>query len=296
MYVEPWLTSHTINVLWAPTGVGKSYMALYFSHCLLSAERFLKWDVVASPSVLYVDGELGDELLRIRNEKIERNVIFGDFPAEKFCFQTRDDDWKNINLADPGQRSRWDELVSGFDVIILDNLDTLCEPIYANQSDSMLWGSIRPWLLEWRNKGKCFFIIHHSNKSGAEMYGTSKIGNSCDNVVGLHPMDNFLPADAETGFRWHFSKMRECGKAHKQPLWIETVGSGYYDVRYQNFISFAADRVAEMGSLNDGEIAQVLKLDKETVGKLRKRGGRKKDDVGDIFQTDESESEDPIPF
>src|SRR5262249_3923318 len=56
--LKPVLPEKGLAMLFAPRGVGKTYVALAMAYAIATAGRFLRWSAPACRSVLYVDGEM----------------------------------------------------------------------------------------------------------------------------------------------------------------------------------------------------------------------------------------------
>ena len=56
--LRPVLPEKGLAMLFAPRGVGKTYVAFAMAYAIATAGRFLRWSAPVSRSVLYVDGEM----------------------------------------------------------------------------------------------------------------------------------------------------------------------------------------------------------------------------------------------
>jgi len=81
------------------------------------------------------------------------------------------------------------------ELVILDNLATLCRVGKENESES--WLPIQDWLLRLRRRGIAVIVIHHANKSGGQR-GTSSREDVMDTVIALRPTKEHTGRDGTT--------------------------------------------------------------------------------------------------
>lgn len=90
------------------------------------------------------------------------------------------------------------------DLIIVDNISTLCRCGKENEADS--WIPVQEWALKMRASGKSILFIHHAGKGGNQR-GTSKREDILDTVIVLKRPDDYNPKDGAI-FQVHFEKSR----------------------------------------------------------------------------------------
>jgi putative DNA primase/helicase len=61
---------------------------------------------------------------------------------------------------------------NGVKVVFMDNLSCLCFGTNENETDS--WEHVLSWLLWFRRARIAVVIIHHANREGNDMRGTSR--------------------------------------------------------------------------------------------------------------------------
>ena len=61
-----WLTTTSRVLLTAPTGLGKSMLAIPLGMCAAAGMPFLRWEGRRACKMLYVDGEMANRLLKER--------------------------------------------------------------------------------------------------------------------------------------------------------------------------------------------------------------------------------------
>jgi AAA domain len=131
---------------------------------------FDSWAVPKAVPVLYIDGEIPEDLTRDR--------LKGLASANKNLTVLYHEELFNsagltMNLADPVAQKVITELCveKGFKVLILDNLSCLVSGVKGNGADA--WEVLLPWLLELRRRRIALVIVHHAGASGKRMRGTT---------------------------------------------------------------------------------------------------------------------------
>jgi putative DNA primase/helicase len=194
--------------------------------------------------------------------------IGASIPNERFRLLAAD--YTDIpNLAtDAGQRAL-DPLLEGVELLVIDNLSTLCW--MGSENDGGSWAAIQEWLLRLRRKGVAVLIVHHSNKSG-EQRGTSRREDVLDTVIGLRRPADYSPNEGAR-FEVHTEKSRafsgDAGKPFEARLMSTGDGGlrweardlkpGYLDEAVALFRSGASVRA----------VAAQLGMTKSTAGRLR---------------------------
>ena len=108
------------------------------------------------------------------------------------------------DLADPAAQQFYRDVVADADLVIIDNLSTLCRSLKENDADS--WTPVQSWALSLRRAGKSSLFIHHGGKSGKQR-GTSRKEDVLDTVIGLRRPPDYLPEQGAR-FEVHFEKSR----------------------------------------------------------------------------------------
>jgi putative DNA primase/helicase len=172
------------------------------------------------------------------------------------------------DLADPGAQRFYDAEIADADLIIVDNLSTVCPALRENEADS--WGPVQAWALRQRAAGKSVLLIHHAGKGGGQR-GTSRKEDVLDSVISLkRPVDY----DASEGARFevHFTKSRGFFGDDAAPFEARLI-----DDRWETgeiVVDDSADTMRAMKA--DGstirEIADRLGVPRSTVSDKSKRG------------------------
>mgnify|MGYP003451734953 CR=1 FL=1 len=169
MFAPPWLRSGTINMLFAPTGAGKSHWAFNLS---LAVAGGLDWlgQKCTKAKVLYIDGEMGgDAWVR----RLSGNFVTGSLD-KTFKMLSPDNFKQGIvpPLSDKRNHAFYLEKCARFDVIFIDNYITCCLPTTGEDSDIGLFLVLKDLLVKLKRMGKAIVLIHHTNKGGTDQHGT----------------------------------------------------------------------------------------------------------------------------
>jgi AAA domain len=132
--------------------------------------------------VVYIDGEMPACVVK---ERFSRIVTAADFeaPEDNLRFVIADLQPDGLpDPADPGAQQYYDDSIKDAELIILDNLSTLCRSLKENEADS--YGPVQEWSLRQRAAGRSVVIIHHANKTGSQR-GSNRKEDVLDTVVEL---------------------------------------------------------------------------------------------------------------
>jgi hypothetical protein len=100
------------------------------------------------------------------------------------------------DLADPGSQQYYDDSIKDADLIILDNLSTLCRSLKENGANS--YGPVQEWSLRQRAAGRTVISVHHANKIGSQR-GSNRKEDVLVTVVELRRPPGY---DASQGARF----------------------------------------------------------------------------------------------
>jgi len=216
--LSPWLTDGSITEIYAPRGIGKTWLALAIG-VAVSREKAagLKigpWEVLAPSGVLYIDGEMGEyamqERLRLLCEplgKSHKKHPFDIITAGHFARKAG----KQINLTVEEHRQAFYNHIEEndkYNLLIIDNVASLTPGIMENSKED--WDPINQWLLALRHLNVATIFIHHAGKSaGAGPRGTSGREDALDCVIELsHPQEQGYKSNQGCYFKIAFKKAR----------------------------------------------------------------------------------------
>lgn len=204
LLLAPWLPSKGLAMLYAERGIGKTWTALNIAHAIAGGGEFLRWQAARPSRVVYIDGEMPASALKDRYAGIVAEASF-DAPESHFRLVAADLQPDGLpDLSDPAAQRFYDHVIADADLIVVDNLSTVCRSVRENDADS--WLPVQSWCLRQRAEGKSVLLIHHAGKGGGQR-GTSRKEDVLDSVVSLRrPIDY----DASQGARFevHFGKAR----------------------------------------------------------------------------------------
>ena len=203
MLLSPILPERSLSMLYAPRGVGKSWLGLSIGLAVASGGSLLRWAAPKPRRVLYVDGEMSLADLQSRLTSIQAGMG-AEIRNDGFRILAADNTEAGINLGcDAGQRDL-EQHVEGTDLVILDNLSTLLAS--GSEAASDAWLPIQNWLLRLRRKGISVLFVHHAGVSGKQR-GTSRREDALDTVIALRRPDDYSP-DEGARFEVHVEKAR----------------------------------------------------------------------------------------
>lgn len=203
MLLDPILPERSLAMLYAPRGVGKTLLGLSIGLAVASGSRLLRWSAPKPRRVLYVDGEMPMVSLQERLQAIS-SELNAEIPNDGFRVLAADNTENGISLGtEDGQRAIG-PLLADVDLLILDNLSTLCTT--GSESASDAWVPMQNWLLGLRRKGVAVLLIHHAGTNGRQR-GTSRREDALDTVIALRRPENYSPEQGAR-FEVHFEKLR----------------------------------------------------------------------------------------
>ena len=203
--LAPWLPAKGLAMIYAARGVGKTHVALAVAYAVACGGEALGWRAPISRRVLYIDGEMPAPAMQERLAMLVATT--GTEPPTPDHFRLLANDLSENGLPDLSTEDGQALLApacEGSDLIVLDNLSTLCRTGRENESES--WNVVQPWLLAQRRAGRSVLLIHHAGKGG-DQRGTSKREDVLDSVLRLDRPDDY---EASEGARFNvtFTKTR----------------------------------------------------------------------------------------
>ncbi len=202
--LSPWLPSKGLTMIYAERGIGKTWIAMNIAHAVTGGGSFLRWQAPVRRRVVYIDGEMPGSMLKERFASIVTTSTF-EAPEDAFRLVAADLQRDGLpDLSDPEAQRFYDGAIADADLIIVDNLSTVCRSLRENEADS--WQPVQSWCLRQRAAGRSVLLIHHAGKSGGQR-GTSRKEDVLDSVISLKRPPDY---DASEGARFeiHFTKSR----------------------------------------------------------------------------------------
>ncbi len=153
------------------------------------------------------------------------------------------------------------------ELLIIDNLATLCRVGKENESES--WLPIQTWLLTLRRRGIAVILIHHANKSGGQR-GTSSRENVMDSVIALRPTKDQTPKDTAR-FEVHLEKSRGIAGSAIEPFEATLVATDdTYHWTMRGLECAAVEMVAQLHAegVSLREIEKITGISKSQVHRM----------------------------
>jgi hypothetical protein len=207
MVLDPIIATRSLCLLFAHRGIGKTMVAFNIAWAVACGRRFLRWSAPKSRRVLYVDGEMPQQLLQ---ERIRTMIASSDVrpPAADYfrlLSLDRQELGVSINLSRREHQIEIEKIIeTGVEFVIFDNISTLVNG--GPENDAVSWDEMQQWLLQLRRRGVTVLLIHHSGR-GENARGTSKREDVLDTVIKLIRPDDY-EMDEGARFEVHLTKAR----------------------------------------------------------------------------------------
>jgi hypothetical protein len=204
LMLSPWLPDKGLAMIFAPRGVGKTWIALSIAHAIASGGDFLRWRAPTPRRVVYIDGEMPAVTLQDRYAAVVAASGM-DAPRTNFRLVAADIQQDGLpDLADVEAQRFYDSAIADAELIILDNFSTIARSLRENEADS--FGPVQTWMVAQRVAGRSVLAIHHAGKGGGQR-GTSRKEDTLDTVISLTRPPGY---DASEGLRFEvrFTKSR----------------------------------------------------------------------------------------
>jgi hypothetical protein len=280
MLLDPIISSQGLTMLYAPRGIGKTFLSLWISYAIAAGKSMFegKWETSRQHKILFVDGEMPSATLQDRLGACLNFLGPIDTP-ERFTIITRDPQAREMpDLSTIEGQKDLDPHLEGVSLLILDNLSSLLRSGEENEASS--WKVVQEWLLSLRARGISVLLVHHANKSGSQR-GTSKREDILDTIISLkHPKD-YQPEQGAR-FEVHYEKTRgfHGEKAKPFEVWLkngswevsETLADTAPRAEEVPFIEKYADVInLRKEGLSIRAIADRLKLSKSNAARIVKK-------------------------
>ena len=278
--IGDWFKEQDLGFIYAPRGIGKTWLSLGLISAVAGKESFGPWRVHDRPQVLYVDGEMPVEDIHQRLESIggvDDSVRV--LNHETLFHHER----KVLNLTDKEAQDALTRLClrDGIGILVLDNLSSLFRGVSENDADA--WEAVLPWLLDLRRHRVAVVIVAHAGRNG-QMRGTSRREDHAFWVIKLEETPcSGLPRDGAR-FICRFTKDRNSKRDQPVTEWTFATGDdGKTSVTtkeadglavlvewVKDGLTAATDIGKEMG-LSTGQVSKMAKRAIE-AGRLKKEG------------------------
>lgn len=201
----PVLPVQGLAIMYAPRGVGKTFAALSVAVAVASGGAVFNWRAPMPKKTLYVDGEMPAIAMQSRLTSLISGMSVPPLALKNLTLITPDlQPCPMPDLSTTSGQMMLEPFMKGVDMVVLDNIATLCRTGKENESQS--WQPIQSWLLDLRRRGITVLLIHHAGKSG-DQRGTSAREDIMDTVISLRRPREYNMAEGAR-FEVHLTKAR----------------------------------------------------------------------------------------
>ncbi|MDR2628846.1 MAG: AAA family ATPase [Puniceicoccales bacterium] len=226
-----WFRAGSLGYIFGMRGSGKTWFAWKMAICISKGEDFGPWKCERPWRTLYVDGEMPlesmQERLKLLDPSPDKDLIF--ISHEIAAMQES----IFLNLGNKDQQDMLLDycLRKNVKVVFLDNLSCLFYGMRENEADD--WERVSPWLLKFRQNGIAVVILHHANREGTAMRGTSRREDAAFWVIKISKNHNGNDKRKGAFFTTSFEKNREdAGGTERNLDWSFVTENGRTQVTY----------------------------------------------------------------
>ena len=273
LLLDPILPTKGLMMIHARRGGSKTFLALAIGLAVAAGTSLLRWSAPRPRRVLYLDGEMA--LVDMQKRLAALTAGMGvDVRNDHFHLLAADHTEIPDLATRAGQRAL-DPLLNGVDLLIIDNISTLCWAGSDNNSSS--WSCMQEWILQLRKRGLAVLLVHHSGKSG-EQRGTSRREDVLDTVVGLRRPDDFRPEQGAR-FEVHIEKNRAYAGKDGRPFEASLVATADGRGLAWSACDLKPNHLDQAAALfRDGvtvrAVAAELGIARSSAGRLRQKAQR----------------------
>ena len=207
------LSTTSRAIMSAPTGLGKSNVAIAIGMRMAAGASFLHWEGRRRTKVLYIDGEMSRRLLKQRLLAEESRLLAE--VSEQVREQFKPTGFHALSIEDipdfhplntrQGQMTieRIIAEMGGCDFVIFDNVMSL---ISGSMVDEEAWAQTLPWVKSLTKRAIGQLWVHHTGHDETKGYGTKTREWQLDVVIHLTKAER---ADTDLSFKLEFKKARE---------------------------------------------------------------------------------------
>lgn len=203
------IRKNLLTLIYGATEVGKSYAAHTLSLALADGKEFLSIKSKSKRNVLYIDGETAPREATIRSERLK--AALGAKGARLHLLLNNDS-------PTPIDLNRYDEfspeelsVLKKFDVIIIDNILSLCRSVISSGSR---WNNFLKWC---KSLGVAIVLVHHPDKGKKELLGVAETSALTNTLIRLSKPEKNAPGTGAY-FKATFEKCKADGALSGQSI------------------------------------------------------------------------------
>ncbi len=269
--LEPIIPTQGIVILYAPRGIGKTFTALSMSLAVAGGLSLYNWQASKPSKVLYVDGEMPAITMQERLKALACGMQAPELAMQNFSLITPDMQNRSMpDLATSAGQQALEPFLKDIDLLVLDNISTLCRTGKENESQS--WQPMQTWLLDLRRRGIAVLLVHHAGKSG-DQRGTSAREDIMDTVISLRRPKIYNMAEGAR-FQIHLTKARSITGKDALPFEVHLKSENNV-LQWDIFEIHEAELEQLKKLLSEGyslrDCAEEMGISKSTVHRLKKK-------------------------
>lgn len=273
----PWLLERGFSMVFAPTGVGKSWFTMGVAAAVAGGGTFGHWSAPEPRRVLYIDGEMDVSDLKTRFQSIvgaAENANTKGIAENLLLYARHDQPEGDTSFPDFGEDDEADrivKLVGGVrpQLVVLDNLSTLATVDDDNAAEA--WDPFLKLLQRIKATGAAVLVVHHANKNGETYRGSSKTVVMFDALVRLRP-DPRPCVMGGAAFLLDFTKTRmQTADSHKTFNVAFADDDWHWDTLVDPTTQELVRRILDGEFEKQGEAAAALGMAPGTVSKMLRR-------------------------
>jgi len=266
--LDPWLVRQGLAMVYAPRGIGKTFFSLGVAYAAATEGKFLDWQATRRSRVVYIDGEMPavtmqERLASMVSADPRTDAEIGD-PELRIVSQELQEP-SMPDLASIEGQALFDQVTTDADLIVVDNISTLCRAGAENKADD--WNLVSEWALRMRREGRTVLFVHHAGKGGQQR-GTSKREDILDVVIALRrPVEENHEGAA---FELHFEKARHLFGDEVKPF-VASLSDGCWKVEQIEDNTYRRVIALTREEYTPSEIALEIDRHKSQVSRHLKR-------------------------
>ncbi|WP_164155610.1 AAA family ATPase [Sandarakinorhabdus rubra] len=266
MLLGPIIAERSLNMIFAPRGIGKTHLVIGMAIAIATGTRFMRWHAPTPRRVLLIDGEMPAVALQERFRTALSGHESVQDAHENMSILAADSLPDGLpDLATPEGQEALAPVLEVQDLLIVDNLSTLCRSGKENEAES--WGDMQAWALAQRRAGRAVLFVHHSGKTG-EQRGTSRREDVLETVIKLARPTDYKESEGAR-FIVSYTKARSLMGSDAEPFeawrkdgaWQSASGTSARDAQ---ILAMAEDGMTQR------EIARAIKCGPATVNRVVK--------------------------